>query len=175
MNSYFDYKKRHFLIEEDLNGVQWIHLSSRGAKERINATSKYAKSQVNNRVFYDFDTPKAISFDWCAKITNPPAKGASITVVKITATSQTPNPVPAYIVCTDKVLYLKVKEYDLRESYEARNPTGKIKLCPYKYGDVMNIRLELNGKTVSAFVNGEPFATFSKASKSSVSLCVFET
>ena len=155
LNTYFDYKKRHFLVQEDAAGTQWMHLSSRGSAERINATSKYAKSQVNNRVFYDFEKPMAISFDWCAKISNSPKKNASITVVKITATSQTPNPVPAYIVCTDNTLYLKVKEYDLRESYEARSTTGKIKLCPYEYGKIAHIRLEMDGNKVSAFVDGE--------------------
>ncbi len=155
LNTYYNYKTRHFIVEQDANGIQWIHLSAHTSSERINSVSKYAKSQILNRVYYDFKTPRAISFDWCAKITNPPQKGASNTIIKITAISHIPNSVPAYLVCSDRKIYLKVKEYDLRESYEKRNPTDRIKLCYYKYGEILHIRLEVNNNTVSAYINGE--------------------
>ena len=39
LNTYYDYKNRHFLVEQDSNGVQWLHLSAHTSSERINSVS----------------------------------------------------------------------------------------------------------------------------------------
>ena len=165
LNNYYDYKTRHFIVEQDSNGTQWIHISIHSSSERIGDKGKFAKSQILNQVNYDFKQAHAISLDWCAKITNPPAKHASINVLCIRATSTSPSSVPLQITCQDNFLYLLVKDYDLRElsdnrySQKERSPskptTTKIKLCPYNYGEILTIRLEVKDNAVATYINGE--------------------